>query len=553
MEANEELPSPDSLGSSFDNSIKKGVSFANNHVMLEGEDGAEKKGWKWRRKQRKAVRKRRQVRKRTKKDEPFFLDEYSDDNSEASIDSFEAKAMAENRDEQNLDGDLWEESDSREQEGDVKESQGLWTFFAFGNNEKDSDDGLTEGGWTEGDSTFHTETSKSSYNSHEVLRNNSDVSSLDSDSEVEEIEVEIKSIRSLKTEEATNDTLMIKPVEERRDETPASSNYSLLPTGRIEWDQRGSVYPSSRPTTPATVPTADTSAASEPGDRQAGVMANRSQMSGETSTKSERLSEQKVAVNSRKKKKTRWKVGRGKAGSNKSSRNDVDKPSSTPQVLKPPVSDEQRDTATSHCKTEVSVDDGERGIAHKSCMPVLFHERQHRSREAIGKLLCHSQRVPYHTIHGGASSVRSDLTSQATSRASTPAPQVRIVSDNQGNQGPTVVGDGTGEKQSDIRQQMELQESDFASSQGPQSIYIYEYDSGTPMDVRYKQFGNDPEELLLASEYVMPMRATPGSNDVVIMVEVRDISFVNALSLFVFPTHCSLFRICSTGVYHFVE
>jgi len=41
------------------------------------------------------------------------------------------------------------------------------------------------------------------------------------------------------------------------------------------------------------------------------------------------------------------------------------------------------------------------------------------------------------------------------------------------------------------------------------------------MDVRYKHFGDDPEEVLNVREYMVPMTVFPGTNDVIIMIEVR--------------------------------
>lgn len=183
-----------------------------------------------------------------------------------------------------------------------------------------------------------------------------------------------------------------------------------------------------------------------------------------------------------------------------------------------PVSEGKEEVTKSARKSSFSVDRGNSGIAHKSCVPVLFGERKPRSNEPIGKLLCQNQRPSYFT-NPSSVSVNSDLTSLATSVATEQVPMVRIVSDVQGNRGP-VVGTRKGSK-SDVYQQMQLQESHFATASGPQSIYSYEYGSRKHMVVRYKKFGDDPEEVMTVREYQFPMTVFPGSDDVVVMVEVR--------------------------------
>lgn len=498
MEPEEELPAPDSFGSDFDNSIKKRVSFASpTHSRDQG--GEVKKGWKWRRKQRKSTKSSRK-RQQRKLEEDVYLDEYS---PEESFDSFEERAM-EHRDEddENLDDDLWEGSDTREDEDHGVAS--LWTsFFNFGQQEKDFDDGWTEGEWTEGDSTFVTDegTATASVNSQEVKRASSAVSSLDSNEEGEETEggEEIELVTSNDSKRVKNDEAQAPP--------------PCFPTGGIEWNQAGGFVNSSKPTAPvATGKTSDD--LSEPHHEARGAS---SENSGD-STEPEKTAVEKK----KKKKKIRWKVGRGRPGRSRSSKSTAEK-ATPPAKSLDPISEEQRDDVAPAPSTKFAIDEGDSGISHKSCMPVLFNERaQQRRNEPIGKLLCKSHASPF--IGNQTSvSVASDLTSQATPQVS--VPMVRIISDVQGNQGPTVAGKRSVTQKSEIKRQMQLEESHFASSKGPQSIYTYEYDKGTPMDVRYKEFGDDAEEVVKVRDYVVPMTLLPGSSDVIVKVEVRFVLF----------------------------
>lgn len=520
LEAAEEVPAPASFGSEAENSLKKRVSFVLSKDQ-EDEEKKKKNGWSWRRKQRKrTARKRRQGTKR--KEDNTFLDEYSGD----SFDSFEAREI-EHRDE-DMDGDLWEGSDSRDPEsdhredGDAQEDQGLWsTFFAFGDDERDFDDG-----WTEGDSSIFSEqtgTSLDSSFSEEVQTESNSIVSLNSDGEEGE-EVELLNLSS---ENGPNNAESIRaegniasdsiPTKEQRDEASPSVG-SCLGAGRVDCDQGDAFFAGSRTCIPAKLGQANPDKAAGLDKQPPQVVRTTDQQARDQNATTEARDKTDKHSEEKKKKKTRWKVGRGKGKKPRSQRKNVGK-SSPHSVV--PVSEEKREEFTPPRKIAYGVDTGDSGTAHKSCMPVLFGEGHQRRREPIGKLLCRSQKTSY-SLPKSAASVTSDLTSQATTQASTPVPLVRIVSDAQGNQGP-VVGKAT-DHQSDIHQQMQLQGSHFATAQGPQSIYTYEYDSGTAMDVSYKHFGADPEAVLDVREYNFPMTIFPGTNEVIVMVEVRTLS-----------------------------
>jgi len=193
-------------------------------------------------------------------------------------------------------------------------------------------------------------------------------------------------------------------------------------------------------------------------------------------------------------------------------------PPSSPRPLNPTFGGRRPEFIPPPSKIGHDVDIGGSGIAHKLCVPVLFGEKR-RKKEPIGKLLWQSQKSSFNSQLGSVS-VNSDLTSQATSHARSYVPLVRIVSDIQGNQGPVV---GNAKFISGAHQQMQIQESLLATSQGPQSIYRYDYDSGMDMDVCYKKFGDDPTSVLHVREYKLPLTAFPGTTDVIVMVEVRSL------------------------------
>lgn len=497
----EEIPAPETFGSSFDdNSIKKRVSFA---AVMSDEDEVElrKKKWKWRRRQRKSKKSsRKRIEQQRRLHQEASLDEFSNGDEE-SFDSFEERAM-EHRDEENLDDDLWDGSDSREDEEEGVQGGGnIWTaFFNFGDNfgdhEKDFEDG-----WTEADSTYFTQatnTTHSSCSSQKIRTNGSTVSSLDSDGEGEGIELVNKSSRSLNAE-------IVK--EAQKEEVPRS----CLEPSRLGWYQGGGEVRSSTDSIPV-----DTVQAESLQNTHQPEAANQGQTDSSATDQGTNASPDKYEVpmtEKRKKKKLRWMVGKHMAEKSR-------RVSLPPSDALTPISEGTRDEhVVPPRKIKFGVDEGESGIAHKSCMPVLFHhERHHANKEPIGRLLCRSQKSAILTKQ---SSIASDLTSQATSQASS-LPRVRIISDTQGNQGHTFVANKANDNQgSDIRQQMQLEESTFASSQGPQSIYTYDYDSGTHMGLAYNHYGDDPEAVMSIREYNVPLTVLPGTNDVIVMVEVR--------------------------------
>lgn len=518
LEANEELPAPESFGSDFDNSIKKRVSFA--QVVSEDEDDTRKKKqvWKsWRRKSRNSYK----PQKKEVKNKPAIVTEKFPDEPGDSFDSFEARAM-DQRDE-HLDGDFWDESD-RDQDSDTRtdvtpnEVPSLWsTLFNFGDEEKDFEDG-----WTEGGSTFFSDTEAASLNSSfsEDATSGSIRSSSEADGEGEEVELTKEAVKTLdKTKKGPTNADIIR------------SNDNALSGTELNKEQRDEVSRSSN--TPVEVDS-DHDFWISAAAKNCIIPVKVEQESNGTKVEIADDTEQPVVVSEaldksvkssddkRKKKKTRWLVGRGRVDKNRAHeppKKATDTTSAQSEALGP-VPEEQREVVGPSRKVSYNVDDGDSGLAHKSCVPSLalrLHERKKRNKEPIGKLLCQSQRPSYFS-QPSAVSVNSDLTSQATSLASEPIHVVRIVSDTQGNQGPVVGSAKSGH--SDIQQQMQLEESHFATASGPQSLYSYEYGTGQHAVVRYTHFGDDPEEVMSVREYDFPLTVFPDSDDVVVMIEV---------------------------------
>lgn len=230
LEAEEELPSPDSFG---DNSLKKRVSFS--EPVLSTDESTvrkQKQAWKsWRRKYHKS--KSSQSPERSM---PIVTEKYPDESLD-SFESFEEKAM-EYRDE-NLDDDFWDESDERD--SDSKEDEAgpsLWsTLFGFGDDEKDFEDGWTEGGstnfsdnGTEGASTFFSDagTSLNSSFSEEVKRSDSHDTLTDDDGE--EVKLGEEAAKTLKP--ATSGT---EKDQKQRDGVSRSTYSSQADKEHQEW------------------------------------------------------------------------------------------------------------------------------------------------------------------------------------------------------------------------------------------------------------------------------------------------------------------------------
>ena len=515
-----------------DNSVKKRVSFAN--PVLQDQDELEKKKqrWRWRR-TRKQKRKTRKLQQRKQGDDSF-----SDENSD-SFDSFEAKAI-EHRDE-HLDDDLWDESDAREEEketqgnGEPHEGQGIWRYFVFGGEERDFVFGGTEGYDESTIFSEETEMTLHSSTSEEDQRKNSITESLKSDDDVEGIEVVDLHAKAAKNSEKAPTT---KSSKDQRDNSPPS-NDSCISAASVEHES-ATMY--SRSLIPVNIALTNTVADNDMNavlrvDKQEPAATGASEQ--QTSNISVATSVPTEAVrntvrSTEKKKKHGWRrVGRGKGEKNRLSKyavrtSTIGSQFPTNQTLDsisnetgvqpkpPPTTGYGVDKGKSESTEKHNIDNGQSGIAHKSCMPNLLSDVKHRYREPIGKLLCRSENSSHHPAPSNVS-INSDLTSQASSHASTPVPLVRIVSDAKGSQG-TFIGDA--KEKSDIRQQIQLQESHFATANGPQSIYTYEYDSGSPCDVSYRKFSDDPEAVLNVREYNFPMTVFGGTNDVIIMVEV---------------------------------
>ena len=61
----------------------------------------------------------------------------------------------------------------------------------------------------------------------------------------------------------------------------------------------------------------------------------------------------------------------------------------------------------------------------------------------------------------------------------------------------------------------------LTSATGPLSIYTYEYEKGTAMDVCYKSFGDDPVYLLYVRQFNVPQSINGGAREAIIKIEVR--------------------------------
>jgi hypothetical protein len=495
LDAEEELPAPESFGSEFANSLKKRVSFSEPVLSTDDSNIRKKKqAWKnWRRKTN---------RSKSSKHMPIVTEKYPDEPCD-SFESFEAKAM-EHRDE-HLDGDFWDESDeSDERDSDSKEDEdvpNLWSMlFSFRDDEKDFDDGSTEGGstffsdnGTEGASTFFSdaETSLNSSFSEELKRRDShNLLTNDPNEKGEEVKLgeEFTKILTMASQPTTSGK---KLQQEQRDGVSRS-------TSPAEADKKHAAA-----TRSCIIPVK----VNQEADKELiDTFTDKRHPDAESEVLDKPI---KLPDGRKKKKKARWLIGRGRGDKKGTPRNIVESSSSL-------IPEEKQEVARPTRTTSYAVDKGDSGIGHKSCVPVLFAER--KPKEPIGNLLCQSQR-PSCFANQSSVSVDSDLTSTATPVATEQVTVVRIVSDFQGNQG-SVVGTRKG-SQSDVHQQMQLQESHFATTSGPQSIYSYEYGSQQHMVVRYKKFGGDPEEVLTVREYEFPMTVFPGSDDVVVMVEVK--------------------------------
>ena len=125
----------------------------------------------------------------------------------------------------------------------------------------------------------------------------------------------------------------------------------------------------------------------------------------------------------------------------------------------------------------------------------------------LGRLLCRSEK-----------SMEQRMTSRSyMDRRETGAfPVVRIVSDNEGSL--------VTQNRSEVSEKMLFPEAEaFVPSNGPQSIYAYEYTTGMPMDICYNEFGDDPVDLLRVRQYNIPRAIYGGSKETIVKVEVRQL------------------------------
>ena len=97
-------------------------------------------------------------------------------------------------------------------------------------------------------------------------------------------------------------------------------------------------------------------------------------------------------------------------------------------------------------------------------------------------------------------------------------PDLRVVADEESSQKPVTI---TGAAEQDLMGLIVVPSDEIAERRGPQSVYMYEYETGTHMDISFRSFGGRPSETFKLATYTSPPAFQKAPNDVLIKIEVR--------------------------------
>jgi hypothetical protein len=97
-------------------------------------------------------------------------------------------------------------------------------------------------------------------------------------------------------------------------------------------------------------------------------------------------------------------------------------------------------------------------------------------------------------------------------------PDLRVVADEESSQKPVTI---TGAAEQDLMGLIVVPSDEIAERRGPQSVYMYEYETGTHMDISFRSFGGRPSATFKLATYTSPPAFQKAPNDVLIKIEVR--------------------------------